>query len=386
MQFSLMYFSSTQSEHKENNYQLLIEGATFADRNDFTAIWTPERHFHAFGGLYPNPSVLSSALAMITRHIRLRAGSVVLPLHNIVRVVEEWAIVDNLSRGRVDLAFARGWNPDDFVLAPQNFAPFTSNTDALFSGITTVQKLWQGETISVPNGMGMDTPIRVYPSPYQRKLPIWITCSGDADRFREAGAYGANVLTALIFQSLADLEQKIALYRHARAEHGHDPATGHVTLMLHTFIGEDLDLVRETVRGPFTEYLKTSVDLWRHSATKLDKLSATEQEDLLAYAFERYFQTSALLGTSDTCLQMVKDLQVIGVNEIACLIDFGVETETVLQSLDGLNTLRKLANGVQSTQLSNSQDDLPAKLDQLSDEQMRALLNRLQEKEEAKNE
>jgi alkanesulfonate monooxygenase SsuD/methylene tetrahydromethanopterin reductase-like flavin-dependent oxidoreductase (luciferase family) len=45
---------------------------------------------------------------MVTSRIRLRAGSVVLPLHDPVRVAEEWAVVDQLSNGRVDLAFAQG--------------------------------------------------------------------------------------------------------------------------------------------------------------------------------------------------------------------------------------------------------------------------------------
>src|SRR5262249_36283866 len=120
--FSLFYFSSNEAEFADDKYRLLLEGARFADRAGFAAVWTPERHFHAFGGLYPNPSVLGAALAMITERVRIRAGSGVLPLHNPVRVAEEWAVVDNLSRGRVDLAFASGWAARDFVLAPERHA------------------------------------------------------------------------------------------------------------------------------------------------------------------------------------------------------------------------------------------------------------------------
>src|SRR5690606_12614994 len=111
---------------------LLLEGAKFGDRNDFTAIWTPERHFHAFGGLYPNPSVASAAIAAITHRIQIRGGSVVLPLHHPIRVAEEWALVDNLSHGRVGIAFASGWQPNDFVLRPENFA---DKNAALMNGI-----------------------------------------------------------------------------------------------------------------------------------------------------------------------------------------------------------------------------------------------------------
>ncbi|WP_193200137.1 type I polyketide synthase, partial [Nostoc sp. MG11] len=352
MQFSLLYFSSNEAEFTDEKYKLFLEGAKFADRNGFNAVWTPERHFHAFGGLYPNPSVLSAALASLTKRIRLRAGSVVLPLHNPIRVVEEWSVVDNLSHGRVDLAFARGWNPNDFVLSPDAYA---DSKEIMFSGIQTVQKLWRGEKISLLNGVGKPTDIQVYPLPMQRELSIWITCTGSKERFIEAGASGFNILTALLFQPVEELAEKIVLYREARKQHGHDPDSGQVTLMLHTFIGEDLKEVRNQVRGPFIEYIKSSVNLWRQGSDDLDKLTETEKENLLAYAFERYFHTSALFGTPSTCLEMVQRLQAIGVDEIACLIDFGIDGNTVLASLNSLNNLRELVNGVEATSQETNQ-------------------------------
>ncbi|MGX1390849.1 phthiocerol/phenolphthiocerol synthesis type-I polyketide synthase E [Bradyrhizobium japonicum] len=58
MCFSLFFFSGDGDTEKSNKYQLLLDAARFADANGFEAIWTPERHFDQFGGLYPNPSVL----------------------------------------------------------------------------------------------------------------------------------------------------------------------------------------------------------------------------------------------------------------------------------------------------------------------------------------
>src|SRR6185369_2462818 len=118
--FSLFYFASDAGRTEGDKYKLLIEGAKFADTNGLSAVWTPERHFHSFGGLYPNPAVTSAALAVLTKRIHLRAGSVVLPLHNPLRIAEDWAVIDNLSGGRIGLSFASGWHPNDFVLAPQN--------------------------------------------------------------------------------------------------------------------------------------------------------------------------------------------------------------------------------------------------------------------------
>lgn len=338
MQFSLLYFASNEAALSENKYELFLEGARFADQHEFTAVWIPERHFHPFGGLYPNPSVLAAALAVATSNIRLRAGSVVLPMHHPARVAEEWSVIDNLSSGRVDIAFATGWNPNDFVLAPENYA---ARKDKLFSGLEMFQKLWHGEAITWPNGVGKDTSIKIYPQPLQPELTPWITCTGNPERFVEAGALGANVLTGLLFQSVEELAEKIRLYREARARHGHDPEQGHVTLMLHTFVAEELEEVRARVRRPFTEYLESSVDLWRHGSEKLDNLTPQERENVLSYAFERYFHTHALFGTPQSCEKMVEQLSKIGVDEIASLIDFGMDVDSVMDGLHWLNVLRK---------------------------------------------
>ncbi len=344
--FSLLYFSSHEAEFSEDKYRLLIDGAKFADQHDFEAVWLPERYFHAFGGLYPNPSTLAAALAMVTQRVRLRAGSVVMPLHDPIRVAEEWAVADNLSGGRVDLSFARGWNPNDFVLAPDQYA---DNTAAMRRGLETVQQLWQGQPLIRQNGLGHATKVKIYPLPQQPELAIWLTCTQVAERFREAGALGHNVLTALLFQSIEELAKKIAIYRQARAEHGYDPATGRVTCMIHTLVGTDLDRVKHQVREPFIAYLRSSVDLWRQDSQPLDSLSATEQEILLDYAFERYFQSSALFGTPESCLPMVRLLRLAGVDEVACLIDFGVDVDTTLKSLVELNQLKQLAAQAQAS-------------------------------------
>lgn len=340
MSFSLFYFSCNDAEFADDKYQLLLEGARFADQYGFSAVWTPERHFNAFGGIYPNPSVVGAALAMITKRVRIRAGSVVLPLHDPIRVAEEWAVVDNLSSGRVDLSFATGWNAGDFVLSPANHA---NRKEVMFSGIEAVRRLWRGETISVPSVTGEDAAVKIYPLPMQRELPVWITCAGNTETFAAAGALGANVLTSLLLQSVDELAERIEIYRKARAQHDHDQASGKVTLMLHTFVGKDLRDVRQQVYQPFTDYLRSSVELWRHESKKLDELTERERADLLEYSFERYFRTSALFGTPETCLQMVERLTAIGVNEIACLIDFGVSKEQVISNLPFLNLLRERA-------------------------------------------
>src|SRR5262249_33140876 len=103
--FSLLFFASRPAPADRDKFDLFRRSTRFADERGFQAVWIPERHFHAFGGIFPNPSLAGAVLAGTTRRIRIRAGSVVMPLHHPIRVAEEWAVVDNLSGGRVDVSF-----------------------------------------------------------------------------------------------------------------------------------------------------------------------------------------------------------------------------------------------------------------------------------------
>ncbi|MFD3581562.1 MupA/Atu3671 family FMN-dependent luciferase-like monooxygenase [Streptomyces sp. NPDC058683] len=340
LDFSLFYFAV--SSDSDDPYRLLLDGARFADSHDFRAVWTPERHFAPFGGPYPNPSVTSAALAVATERIQIRAGSVVLPLHHPARVAEEWAVVDHLSKGRVGLSFASGWHADDFALAPDP-AVFERRREATREHLETVRRLWRGEGVTVRNGVGQDIETHTFPRPVRSELPVWLAAAGSPDTFRAAGEAGAGVLTHLLGQNLEELEQKIAVYRAAWRAAGHDGA-GHVVLMVHTYVGSDSADVRETVRAPFRSYLRQSFGLVRSLAPSLGiDGEPTEQdvEALLDHAFEQYYDGGAMMGTVAECAAMAERVRATGVDELACLIDFGVPADDVLASLPLLDEVRR---------------------------------------------
>lgn len=345
LDFSLFYFATAGVE--KQSYRLVLDGARFADQHGFTAVWTPERHFHEFGGLYPNPSVLSAALATITENVALRGGSVVLPLHSPIRVAEEWALVDNLSGGRTGIAFASGWHADDFVFFPDRYA---DRREHMFRAIETVRALWRGESTSARSGSGDTIDVRIHPAPVSKELRTWITAAGSPNTFVRAGAIGANILTHLLGQTVEQVAEQVTRYRTARADNGHDPEAGIVSLMLHTFIGDDRDGVRELVRAPFTSYLRSSISLVENLIGSADPqidlaaMSDSDMDGLLAFAFDRYFETAALFGTPDSVGPFLNRLREIGVDEIACLIDFGVDEDVVLKGLEGLDVVRRQFN------------------------------------------
>ena len=119
------------------------------------------------------------------------------------------------------------------------------------------------------------------------------------------------------------------------------PGPGRVTLMLHTFVAASDALAREAVREPFKRYLESSVDLWKVGEARLDTMSPRKRADLLEFAFERYYRKTALLGTPQSCAKMIAAVRDAGVDEVACLIDFGVDDAKTFESLAHLDQVRR---------------------------------------------
>ena len=346
MEFSLFYFSGDGSKIENNKYNLLLESAKFADQNNFSALWTPERHFHQFGGLYPNPSLTCTALAMVTKQIQLRAGSLVMPLHNPARVAEEWSVVDNISNGRVAIGFGSGWTMDDFVLSTESHA---NRRETMWHGIQIVQKLWEGEQVELKDATGKTFNVRTFPRPIQPKLPTWIVCQSSTT-FIEAGKIGANVLSSLLGATLEEVAPQILLYRQSLEEHGYEPKAGKVAMMIHTFVGEDFDTVKEAAREPFYNYLKTHIELLENLAKNagikvdLEKFTQADINSLLRFAYEGWLKGRTLIGSKTTCMQMIERLKKAGVDEVACLIDFNDNFDAVMTNLPYLKDLKNMCN------------------------------------------
>ncbi|HET8657968.1 MAG TPA: MupA/Atu3671 family FMN-dependent luciferase-like monooxygenase, partial [Micromonosporaceae bacterium] len=225
--FSL-YFFGDYPGRAGDAYEMILDAAEFADRHGFHALWVPERHFHSFGGIFPNPSVLAAALAVRTRRIRINAGSVVLPLHHPVRVAEEWSVVDNLSGGRVGLGCAPGWHSNDFVFFPEHYG---KHKQVMYEHLDTVRRLWRGEAVPARSGTGEEIEVRLFPRPVQAMPPVFTAVVGNPDSYREAARRDIGVVTNLMTQDVAQLAGNIALYRRTRAEHGLDPAGGRVVVL-----------------------------------------------------------------------------------------------------------------------------------------------------------
>jgi natural product biosynthesis luciferase-like monooxygenase protein len=336
MEIGLTFFSGNANRPKP--LELYINASVWADSAGLSSIWTPERHFHSFGGAYPNPAVASAALAVKTNQIQLRSGSVVSPLHDAVSIAEQWAIVDNLSEGRVGLAFAQGWREKDFILRQD---VYKDRQQLMWRQIEEIKQLWKGESIQVIDKNEQPQDLAIFPKPVRQDIPIWISTVGNPNTIKQAAKLGSGIFTHLVGQTVAQLAETIALYK-KESKLNSSNKEPHVALLVHTFVADTDEQAKNIAIDPLRQYLKQ----WLNLDDKRNKTFEEQKnaELMLEVGVQRFLRGQSMIGSVDTCAKFIENMKSIGVNEIACLIDFGINENVVYSHLNKISDILRDCN------------------------------------------
>ncbi len=212
---------------------LLAEVET-ADRVGLDAFGVGEHHRAEF--LDAAPAVILAAAAARTRKIRLNSAVTVLSAADPVRVFQDFATIDLISQGRVEIVAGRG----SFVEAFPLFGFARADYDALFAEkLKLLMQLrdethvtWQGRFRPALTGQG------VYPRPMQEKLPIWLGVGGTPESFLRAGSLGLPLMIAIIGGDFARFRPLVDLYYEAGRRAGHQREDLKIAIHAMGFVGE----------------------------------------------------------------------------------------------------------------------------------------------------
>ncbi|APO70598.1 luciferase-like monooxygenase protein (plasmid) [Rhizobium gallicum] len=212
----------------------LIEEVVVADRVGLDVFGIGEHHRGEF--LDSAPTVILAAAAARTTRIRLASAVTVLSAADPVRVFQEFATLDLISRGRTELVVGRG----SFVEAYPLFGLDTRHYDELFAEkLDLFLKLgetrditWEGRFRPPLKGQG------VFPRPHQSRLPVWIGVGGSPESFARAGALGLPLMVAIIGGNFERFRPLVDLYRESGLRAGHDREKLKVGVHAMGFVGE----------------------------------------------------------------------------------------------------------------------------------------------------
>src|SRR5215210_2133006 len=221
----------------------LLEEIELADRSGLYSFGIGEHHREEYYDSAP-PVILAAAAARTSR-IRLGSAVAVLSAADPVRVFQQFATLDLISGGRIDLVVGRGSFVEAFPLFGLDLADcdelFEEKLDLLLRIRESEHVDWSGRHRPALTGQG------VYPRPLQHPLPIWVGVGGSPESFARAGLLGLPLMVAIIGGEPRQFGPLIDLYRRAGAQAVHPPDQLQVGLHVFGFVAESTQAAADTI-------------------------------------------------------------------------------------------------------------------------------------------
>lgn len=218
------------SERLQNVIRLIEH----ADKLELDIFGIGEHHRRDF--LDSAPAITLAAAAARTARIRLTSAVTVLSAADPVRVFQEFATLDLLSKGRAEMVVGRGSFIEAFPLFGLRLEDYDSlfaeKLDLLLNIRDNEYVHWSGKYRPALTGQG------VYPRPLQNPFPIWLGVGGTPESFIRAGVLGLPLAVAVIGGETHRFRPLIDLYREAGRRAGHPPDQLKVALHSLGFVAE----------------------------------------------------------------------------------------------------------------------------------------------------
>ena len=231
----------------------LLEEIELADRVGLDVFGLGEHHREEF--LDSAPAVILAAAAARTKRIILTSAVTVLSAADPVRVFQEFATLDLISRGRAEIVAGRGSFIESFPLFGLKLEDyddlFAEKLDLLLKLREETHPRWSGKHRAALTGQG------VYPRSHQAKMPIWLGVGGTPESFVRAGMLGLPLMVAIIGGEPHRFRPLVDLYREAARRAGHDEAVLKVGIHALGYVAEtDAQAAEDFFPGYAAEFTK----------------------------------------------------------------------------------------------------------------------------------
>ncbi len=300
-----------------------------ADRNGFYCYHIAEHHGSPLN-MTPSPSIFLAAAAQRTERIRLGTLVYVLPAYNPLRLVEEICMLDNLSRGRLDVGVGRGISPIEMsffnIDVQQSRDMFREALDAMTSALASGKLSFQGRYFSFKN-------VELQIEPFQRPYPpLWYP-TNSSDSMNWLAKEGFN--TVVHYQPMPVIGELFELYRRVWHEHRSNQSrlNAHVTdplygISRHVYVGK-------TDAQAWAEAKAALAQFNENTGYLQSKVGDNRRKEYLNDFEARRVEGLYIAGAPNTVREEVrKHLEITGSNYFVGSFCFGnLTTEQAMNSL-----------------------------------------------------
>jgi natural product biosynthesis luciferase-like monooxygenase protein len=328
MEFGVQFFPSVGPDRKsaEQYWGEALQLTQRAEQLGFANVRTVEHYFHSYGGYSPDPLIFLSAAAAMTRTIRLITGAVLPVFNNPLKLAGQIGMVDAISKGRVEIGFARAFLPHEFA----RFGISMDESRARFDeGVDQIRRLLEEENVSAQGRFHSFEKVTSLPRPTQKpRPPFWIAALSTEDSFENAGRLGHHLMGIPL--AGAQMAKLIKIYRAAWAKAGH-PGRGRVMLAFHMFCAETRERAAAVAREPLDIYLRSIVSAASDWMSGVASKDYPNYQKMIEYISKETFESqvekgAAWVGTPDDIRKSIAsyDAEVGGFESASLQVNFGM--------------------------------------------------------------
>jgi alkanesulfonate monooxygenase SsuD/methylene tetrahydromethanopterin reductase-like flavin-dependent oxidoreductase (luciferase family) len=319
-------------------YRNLLDDAQLAERLGYHGVLLAEHHFTNYCAI-PNPLMLAAAIGQRTERIRIGTAVIVLPLHNPVRVAEDIAEADQLTGGRLEIGFGRGY-------AAYEFAPFGLDLDdssaSMADGLDVLEKLWSGPDVSNRDGRWPFPAITVTPRPVQRpRPPAWYAC-GSKQSFGTALDRGLFPFIAVGVRGREFAQEFRRAFEEECARRGIDPGSVQFGVQVLAHQGDSQAGVERGARAGRLMYRITNRLMAGRQRVHAGLVDMSGTEPAADVSTEQV-TSGSLVGDEQHVRRQLEWLEGMGVTDLSLNFRYGdLDSESVQRSMERVAELAAL--------------------------------------------
>ena len=341
MRFGTYYFlQATPGRSAEAIIADEVEQMVLSERLGFDSVWLTEHHYADYG-ISSAPSVLLATVAARTERVKLGMAVWVLPFHHPLRLAEETATLDILSRGRLVVGLGRGNRPQEFLGHGVNQDESRSRME---EGVEVLRKAWIEERVSFHGRHWDFDAIPVYPKPMTKPHPPLAFAVSSPQSLEWAGTNGFPILSSGLTTPLEALQRQRETYLAALQKAGYPEAQiadllGRWIVSKHVYVAPTDEEARADAEGPEKWYLDAFARSIRPTGlrgiSEAVRQQATASADRVdALRWEELVEDRLFIGSPETVRRRIEELRAIGVGELLCWMNFGgIPPEKVRHSM-----------------------------------------------------